>query len=147
MLYRYDNNNNIDSMKIVDFQLSAYDYGVKDLIFFMISSAKKDVIDNNLDELISLYYESFIDCLSLLKIEQTKFTREKFDKILLESAPLKFSQCIMMTEIIKSARGTAPELQSIKNKNEFLNTGKGKIYEDKLIHVLQTFVKRGWLVE
>ncbi|XP_011497435.1 PREDICTED: uncharacterized protein LOC105361852 [Ceratosolen solmsi marchali] len=147
MMFRYSNNGKIVGMKIVDFQLSQYDYGMKDLIFFLISSAKKDVIDENLNDLISLYYETFIETLQSLKVDTKDFPKEEFDALLKACAPLKFPQCIMMMQVIKATRGTAPDVNSIKNKEAFLNIGKGQIYEDKLLHVLLSFVKYGWLAE
>ncbi|OXU23667.1 hypothetical protein TSAR_001745 [Trichomalopsis sarcophagae] len=145
MMYRYSNNNKILGMKMVDFQLSACDYGMKDLIFFLISSAKKEIIDNNLNDLITLYYETFIDTLKSLKVDTKDFPREEFDRLLKECAPLKFPQCIMMIQVIKATRGSAPDVNSIKNSEAFLSIGKGQLYEDKLLHVLLTFVKNGWL--
>ncbi|XP_014203806.1 uncharacterized protein LOC106636074 [Copidosoma floridanum] len=158
MMYRYsnsngnnNNNNNEDnkilSLKMVDFQLSVCDYGVNDLIFFLVSSAKKDIIDNNLGDLVDLYYETFVGSLRALKVDTVDFSREEFDGLLKECAPLKFPQCIMMVQVIKATRGSAPDVNSIKNSEAFLSIGKGKIYEDKLLHVLQTFVKNDWLVD
>jgi hypothetical protein len=147
MMFRYSNNGNTLGLKMVDFQLSQYDYGVKDLIFFLISSAKKEIIDDNLNDLINLYYDSFIETLQSLKVDAKDFHKEEFNKLLKECAPLKFPQCIMMIQVIKATRGSAPDVNSIKNKEAFLNIGKGKIYEEKLLHVLLTFVKHGWLVK
>uniref|UniRef100_V9IMI2 CHK kinase-like domain-containing protein n=1 Tax=Apis cerana TaxID=7461 RepID=V9IMI2_APICE len=56
MMFKHDEQGEIIDMKIVDFQLNIYDYGVKDLIFFLISSANKDTLDNELDYMLDLYY-------------------------------------------------------------------------------------------
>lgn len=146
MMYRYSNNGKILGMKMVDFQLSSYEYGMMDLIFFLISSAKKDVLENNLNDLITLYYESFIETLRTLKVDTKDFSREEFDRLLKECAPLKLPQCIMMVQVIKATRGSAPDVNSIKNSDAFLSIGKGQLYEEKLLHVLLMFVKNGWLV-
>ncbi|XP_014237227.1 uncharacterized protein LOC106659292 isoform X1 [Trichogramma pretiosum] len=145
MMYRYDNEKKITGMKIVDFQLSQNDYGMKDLVFFLISSAQEEVIDNNLNDLINLYYETFIDTLRALKVDTTLYQREEFDRLLIESAPLKFPQCIMMVQVIKATRGSAPDVNSITNGEAFLNIGKGQLYEKKLLHVLHTYDKMNWL--
>ncbi|XP_058791315.1 uncharacterized protein LOC131664330 [Phymastichus coffea] len=147
MMYRYGNNGKILGMKMVDFQLSSCEYGMMDLVFFLISSGKKDVIENNMNDLITLYYETFISTLRALKVDTKEFPREEFDKLLKECAPLEFSQCIMMVQVIKATRGSAPDVNNIKNADAFLNIGKGQLYEEKLLHVLLTFVKNGWLVD
>ena len=146
-MYRYSNNGKIMGMKMVDFQLSMCDYGMKDLIFFLVSSGKKEIIDNNLNELITLYYETFIDTLKSLKVDTKDYPREEFDRLLRECAPLKFPQCIMMIQVIKATRGSAPDVNSIKNEQAFLSIGKGQLYDEKLLHVLHTFVKNGWLAD
>lgn len=145
-MYRYSNSGKILGMKMVDFQLTAQDYGMKDLIFFLVSSAKKEIIDNNINDLITLYYESFVETLRLLKVDTSAWPREEFDRLLAECAPLKFPQCIMMIQVIKAEKGTALDVNSIKNEDDFLKMGKGKLYDDKLQHVLETFVKNNWLV-
>lgn len=146
MMYRYSNNGKILGMKMVDFQLTAEDYGMKDLIFFLVSSARREIIDNNLHELITLYYETFIETLRMLKVDTSAWPREEFDRLLNECAPLKLPQCLMMMQVIKAEKGTALDVNSIKNEDDFLKMGKGKLYDEKIQHVLETFVKNGWLV-
>ena len=146
-MFRYNNAGKILGMKMVDFQLSSDDYGMKDLVFFLISSAKKEVIDNNLLNLIDLYYETFIVTLKQLKVDANNYPRDEFDRLLKECASLKFPQCIMMAQVIKATKGSAPDVNSVKNEEDFLSIGKGQIYEDKLLHILHTYDKMGWLVD
>lgn len=144
MMFKYDEGR-ISGLKIVDFQLGVYEYCVDDLIFFLLSSARKEVIDKSLQDVIDLYHESFLACLSSLKVDTKDFSKESFDRVLKERAPVRFPQCIMMVQVIKATRGSAPDVQSIDKKETFLNIGSGQLYNEKLLHIFQTFLKNGWL--
>lgn len=147
MMFKINQDNNIVDMKIVDFQLCGYDYGVKDLIFFLISSPSNEIIDDIFDDMVNLYYDSFIDNLRELNISVKEYTREKLIKLVENAAPLKLAQCLMMTQVIKSVPGTAANMEAINNKESFLQMGGGKAHYDKLLLVLNLFRKRGWLIE
>ncbi|XP_046838289.1 uncharacterized protein LOC124432949 isoform X2 [Vespa crabro] len=146
MLFRHDASGHITSMKIVDFQLCIYSYGVEDLIFFLISSAKKEVIDNNLDDMIDLYYDSFIDILKMLKVDTEQYSKSKFLELLNKCAPIKFSQCIMMVQVIQASRTTHSEVKNMENTAELFKRETSKIGNQKLLHIVETFAKKNWLL-
>lgn len=146
MMFRYDKSSNISDMKIVDFQLCMYDYGVNDLIFFVISSAKKEIIDSDLDYMIELYYDCFIKCLRSLNMDTEKFPKSKYMEIVNYCGPIKFKQCIMMVQVIQANRGAAPKLESINSKEAFLNIEGGNTKREKLLHILSVFDRKGWLL-
>lgn len=146
MLFKYDESGRPINMKIVDFQLSIYDYGVNDLIFFLISSSRKEVLDDYLDDMIDLYYDSFIECLRSLSVDTGLFHKSKFMEQLNQCAPIKFNQCIMMVQVIQAARGSITEVPETADRDVF----KGRVDDDncaqKLLHVLYTFDRKGWLL-
>ena len=147
MLFQHDKSGKIIDMKVVDFQLTQYENGCCDLIFLILSSGKPDIIDENLDELINLYYSSFIDCLKTFNVDVKEFSREKFNQNLIEFARRTLDQCLMMVQVIQATRGSARNLEDIKNKDNFLNMGKNKENDEKLIHIVKTYSKRGWLID
>lgn len=145
MMFQHDARGEITDMKIVDFQLCVYDYGVKDLIFFLMSSLKKELLDNKLNDLIDFYYSCFVRMLKTLKVDTEKFPKRKFDEILNECAPSKFTQCIMMIQVIQAPRGSAPELNETSSNNIFGGSASDEMYRRKLIQVVNVFDKKGWL--
>ncbi|XP_017879467.1 uncharacterized protein LOC108624578 [Ceratina calcarata] len=147
MMFRHDNKGNIIDMKIVDFQLGDYDYGAKDLLFFLISSANKEIIDNKLDDMIDFYYSNFIEALKSLRVDTEKFSKQKFDEIVNKCGPLKFSQCIMMTQVIQAPRGITPEMKDLQDNNVFMDISSNEVYRNKLFHTITVFEKRGWLLK
>jgi thiamine kinase-like enzyme len=147
MLFKYDKSDKLINMKIVDFQLSIYDYGVNDLIFFLISSSHKDVLDNHLDDMIDLYYDSFIQCLKSLNVDTNAFPKSQFLEQVEQCAPMKFNQCMMMTQVIQAARGTVAEMSQITNGDSlFTDNINDDNYIQKMLHTLFIFDRKGWLV-
>lgn len=147
MLFKYDESGKLINMKIVDFQLTAYDYGVNDLIFFLISSSQKDVIDDYLDDMIDLYYDSFVDCLKSFSVDTGLFPKSKFIEQLNQCAPIKFNQCIMMVQVIQAARGSVTETSTIDGDKDIFAGGiNDNNYKQKLLHILSTFDRKGWLL-
>lgn len=144
MMFRHDERGEILDMKIVDFQLCSHDYGVKDLIFFLVSSATKEILDNKLDDMLDLYYSCFIRTLQTMKVDTKRFSKQKFDEIVNRLAPQKFNQCIMMLQVIKGPRRSK---SGIDNDDIFINLDENDVYNQKLLHTVRLFDKRGWLLK
>lgn len=147
MLFLHDKSGKIIDMKIVDLQLTQYEDGCLDLVFLIMSSAKAHVIDDNLDEMFDTYYSAFIDYLRILNVDVNQFSKEQFDKNVIESARRRLDQCLMMVQVIQATRGSARRVDNIKNKENFLEMGRSKENDEKLIHIVQTYEKRGWFVK
>ncbi|XP_043280129.1 uncharacterized protein [Venturia canescens] len=148
MMFKHDEaTKSVVDMKIVDFQLCVYDYGVKDLIFFLISSPTQQVIEEEFDRLIDRYYEAFADTLRSMTVDPTNYPKKEFHQRFNECATLKFPQCLMMNQVIKSKPDVVPKMEDIKSKENFLTIGGGEIYNQKMLHTLQFYHKRGWLIK
>ncbi|XP_072754270.1 uncharacterized protein [Anoplolepis gracilipes] len=147
MMFKYDKSDKPINMKIVDFQLTIYDYGVNDLIFFLISSSRKEVLDEHLEDMIDLYYDSFIKCLESLSVNTDMFPKSEFMEQLNQCAPIKFKQCIMMVQVIQAARGSVTETTDTADKDVFKGGINDENYKQKMLHVLSTFDRKGWLVK
>jgi len=146
MMFKYDESGKLINMKIVDFQLTIYNYGVDDLIFFLISSSQKEVLDNHLDDMIDFYYDSFIKSLKSLSIDTNAFPKSQFMEQLNQCAPIKFNQCIMMVQVIQAARGSVSQTTETADECVFAGGIDDDNYKQKLLHVLTIFDRKGWLV-
>ena len=147
MMFRHDEKGELVDMKIVDFQLSTYDYGMKDLIFFLVSSANEEILDNKLDYMFDFYYSCFIKMLKTLKVDTEKFSKQKFDEILNRCGPVKFNQCIMMAQVIQAPKKSISESENVEGSNVFIDISDNLIYKRKLLHIVTLFDKRGWLLK
>ncbi|CAD1476435.1 unnamed protein product, partial [Heterotrigona itama] len=147
MMFRHNEKGEPVDMKMVDFQLCLCDYGVKDLIFFLISSANKEILDNNLDDMFELYYSCFIRMLKTLKVDTERFSKQKFDEILNRCGPEKFTHCAMMTQVIQAPKRNSSESKNVEGSDVFMDVSNNEIYRQKLIHTVTLFDKRGWLLK
>lgn len=147
MLFRHDASGNIIDLKIVDFQLSVCSYGIEDLVFFLMSSSKQEVLDNNLDDMIDLYYDSFIDVLKTLKIYTEHYNKSKFLELLNKHAYTKFPQCIYMVQVIQASRISRSELKNNDNNIDLVKVESNNIGNQKLLHIVKTFARKNWLLK
>lgn len=146
MMFRHNEKGEPVDMKMVDFQLCLCDYGMKDLIFFLISSANKEILDNHLDDMFELYYSCFVRMLKTLKVDTQRFSKQKFDEILNRCGPEKFSQCVMMIQVIQAPKRNSSE-KTVEGSDVFINISDNEIYRQKLMHTVTLFDKRGWLLK
>lgn len=147
MMFRHDARGEVAGVKIVDFQLSVYDYGMNDLIFFLMSSANREILEHKMDDMIDYYYNSFIKSLKKLKVDTEKFPKKRFDEIVNRCGPIKFSQCLMMVQVIQAPKGNGPALEDLTENVFLTRSSDNNVYKQKLLHIVQLFEKRGWLIE
>lgn len=146
MMFQHNEQGELIDMKIVDFQLCLYDYGMKDLIFFLVSSANKEILDNNMDEMIDYYYSCFINNLKMLRVDTEKFTKQKFDEIVDHCGQVKFNQCLMMVQVIQAPRKTTSDITAVANDSNVFSSAAGNdVYKQKIINIVNLYDKRGWL--
>lgn len=145
ILFKYNAEEKPVGIKIVDFQFGIYNSGAMDLLLLLATSTEDTVLENSLDEMIDTYYRSFIDCLTLLKVNTEKFTRKGFNDEVKKCAPMKFGQCIMMTNVVMAPRGGIKSLEDMNGDMKFSAIGNRDRADKKLLDVLKTFHKRGWL--
>lgn len=64
-------------VKIVDFQVTFYGSLAYDIVFFLFTSVKARVLENQLDELLKYYYDQFTSILTNAKVPMGNYTYEK----------------------------------------------------------------------
>ncbi|XP_054276094.1 uncharacterized protein LOC128995184 [Macrosteles quadrilineatus] len=89
MMFKYDKNNKVCDIKLIDFQVTGYGSPVTDLMFFLSSSANSEVKNNRLEELYRIYIDCFnsnlkkINCSEKLTYEQVIRDVEKLKPLAL----------------------------------------------------------------
>lgn len=68
ILFRYDEDGHVISMKMVDWQLTRLANPVVDLIFFFVSSVKFEIFETYKDALLNFYVDTLSDTLSKLDL-------------------------------------------------------------------------------
>lgn len=75
LMFRYDNYNKVNGMKLIDFQMAHYNNPVLDLIFFIFTTSQNRFTD--IDPLLKTYYEAFVETTNKLNYQIRKpFTLE-----------------------------------------------------------------------
>jgi Domain of unknown function (DUF227). len=145
MMFRYDsdNENYPVGVKFLDFQGNVYDSPVKDLLFFLYTSAAEGVVENNYDELICLYHQNFTDCLKGVGCDISPFTFQLLLDEIDMFAPSEVHHILFMLLPITADKNNVCELSDFDGEN--LYQPPNDIYKRKAKEFITDYVQRGWL--
>lgn len=145
MMFCYDsyNENNPTGVKFLDFQGIVYDSPVKDLLFFLYTSAAEGVRAKHHDELIRLYHENFTDCLKDMGCDISSFTFQSLLEEIDMFAPSEVDHILFLLIPICAERTDVPEISGVDL--EFFYREPNDIYKRKAKEYIIDCVQRGWL--
>lgn len=134
------------SNKMVDLQFLCYSTAPRDLLFFLFTSVINSVLDKHFDELIKIYYDSFIDTIRDYNLDLTPFSWESFQNELNITAPNEIYHVLLLLKPICTEKDkivhTAEEfVESDWSRKDLL----GPNYRRKLRDTVIAFAKRNWL--
>lgn len=142
IMFHHDENGRVDDIKFVDFQNYLFLSPLREMVFFLFSST--DVSEDRLEELISLYHETFLAVLDRMGCDTEQFTREKFDTKMSDDARLESMHIFFMLKIL-TLDVQETELK-YDNMKDFIMTYQGnKAFIQRLRKVVLYFVKHGWI--
>ena len=75
-MFHKNSSGEIDDVKIIDFQTYYLQNPSQDLIFFILENLNIDQVADNLNSLLDLYYENFIETLKMIKFDVSSFTKK-----------------------------------------------------------------------
>lgn len=143
MMFCYDNKDNPAGVKFLDYQGIVYDSPVKDLLFFLYTSAAEGIRAKNQDDLIYLYHENFIDCLKDMGCDIGPFTFQSFlDEIELFASSVT-ERILFMLLPICADKGEVSELSGVSLESFYHEPND--IYKRKAKEFIVDYVQRGWL--
>jgi hypothetical protein len=145
MMFCYDSNNknNPIGVKFLDFQGIVYDSPVKDLLFFLYTSAAEGVRAMHHDDLIHLYHENFTDCLKDMGCDISSFTFQSLLDEIDVFAPSEVDHILFMLLPICADKTDVPKLSDIDLGTFYQEPND--IYKRKAKEYIIDCVKRGWL--
>src|SRR5699024_2995072 len=130
--------------KMVDFQICDYGSPAKDVIFFIYSSLKKHVVEKHYEEILELYYETFIRTLKELKCDSSAFTRKVFQNELnFEAVQTQFAHIAYMIPPIYAKKGTVQDFDKLTPEN--IGAELTDLHIDKYIFICNEFAKKNWI--
>ncbi|KAM7352836.1 uncharacterized protein ACRADG_005201 isoform 1-T2 [Cochliomyia hominivorax] len=130
LMIQYDENSEPNKVKFVDFQIAQYENCVHDIIFFLFSSVEISVLEYHFDEILQLYYQTFIECLKSVNISTIQYSFVGFMKEIHNCAPVEICHALFMTKIILADNSTMPDNYKDINMDVLSrNVGKKNITE------------------
>lgn len=150
MMFKYDSDGNIVDIRLLDFQMCRYGTPATDLLYFLFTSAREEVRESRLDELLTAYLTTLNSVLEQTDCEE-RLTREQLDAELKRCQSYVF--CIaynMLTailgdpdDLINLDEMTEESLLSVEN-NPFEKCYYGKYYKKVAHQILCYLDKEGF---
>ncbi|KAK7791707.1 hypothetical protein R5R35_000282 [Gryllus longicercus] len=150
MLFKYEEgsqNRSLLDMKLLDFQVTLFCSPVRDIIFFLYSSAQKEVVENYYDHLINIYYESFVNLLKKLKCDIERFSKTAFLEEINTFAPTQLFHTLFMLAVIYAQDDETEDLHELTSKDHMFEVGRTEVCRRKIISIIQDFERKGWIRE
>ncbi|KAJ3657526.1 hypothetical protein Zmor_009322 [Zophobas morio] len=131
--------------KLVDYQIASYGSPARDIVFFLFSSVKNDVVTQYYDRLIEWYHGIFVSELEALKCDTKPFSLEALKKeIDIEARDSQFGHVAFMLYPIFAVRKNIGDLSDLSPGNIFLDEVTD-LHKEKFLFVVEEFVKRNWV--
>lgn len=143
MMFAYDSSGIPDRFKMVDFQLTEIGSPIRDLLFFVYTSASSDAL-RQVDELLSEYHEELVRYVRLHGEDTDDMGWEAFDKEIAATVKLEFSEVFVMLATIRSEAKVAREAT---NSTESFTREQGisEQARTRYVEFISDWAKRGWL--
>ena len=132
--------------KMGDLQIMTYSSIARDVIFFMFTSIINKVLDDNYEDLIKLYFESFISTLKEFDLDVSDYTFDAFLRELDEIAPTEIYHVLVMLKPICTERGKVQNsLEDFQDSDWSRKDLLGPAHRKKLKDTVLALVKRNWI--
>ncbi|XP_016979361.1 uncharacterized protein LOC108044746 [Drosophila rhopaloa] len=109
MMLKYDEQGTPIKVKIVDFQIAQYGSLVHDIIFLLFSSVDVNVLEENYYNFLRIYYDAFIQTLSVVNVDTSNYTYEIFLEEVQKVAHFQLPHAIFMMKVILADNSTIPD--------------------------------------
>lgn len=146
VMIRYNGNQPVE-VKFVDFQLFNYGPVSRDIITLLFTSVQLAVLQNHLDHLFDVYYNSFISCLDSFNCDTKLFTFDAFINDIDKTARKgEIFHTLHLLTAVYQRKDDAQELDNISQDNAFEFMPYSSVdYSNKVEYVVKEFAKRNWI--
>lgn len=141
-----DENGKALKTKMVDLQMLTYSSAVRDLVFFLFTSVINKVLDENFEEFLKLYHNTFLDTLKDFQLDLNPYCWEAFEKELNEVAPTEVYHVLVMLKPICTERGKVENsLEDFEDSDWSRKDLLGPNHRRKLKDTVLALVKQNWI--
>lgn len=131
--------------KIIDLQLPVYNSGTRDLLFFLYSSVRPDVLNNNLDIFLKFYYGKFIEFLRNYDVTVNQFSWHKFNEELKRNTFCELGHILVMYKPIFLKRGAINDMSAYNVDDMLRRDTVTADYEVRVKNCITSFIKHKWI--
>ncbi|KAJ9594620.1 hypothetical protein L9F63_027396, partial [Diploptera punctata] len=143
IMFRYSDENDVQEVRFVDFQLSYVTSPAIDLLYFLHSSASPEVLANDREILIDEYYNTLCDTFYKLGHGELQPTRDILNAELEKKQVFGVLACLTLRSFALVDRNHLPELDKLTKKDE--SSHFSKQYKEALKQLLPLYEEWGWL--
>lgn len=144
IMLKFDENGKPIGNRLVDYQMAAYGNPANDILFFLHSSIKPEIITEHFDQLIDIYFEEFIENLKKYQIDTKQFTKEAFmEEIDFAAKNMKLYHILfMIVNVFLEVKKEATNENILKDDlASSVNSG----YNKHLKAIINNWIKHKWL--
>lgn len=137
-------------VKILDFQVCHYSSYVKDVLFFLLTSLRDEVLKQSFDDLAKYYYHELISILTKLDIPELRLTYDEYLEELNRVAKAsELMHGIFFCNIIFGPKDNVPdhltgEVDMDDHMQNMLNN-LGERAKQRMTLIVETAVQKGWM--
>ncbi|XP_066258206.1 uncharacterized protein [Euwallacea similis] len=124
------------SCKIINFKLAEYESCIEELIFFLYTSVRVDVLDNEFDQFLDCYFQTFKDVLKKHKLDLDD-TIYNFTAFLAEVSKIGLKA---LAEILVHLREIVTKTEDKEDHFDAKNE-----YFERLRFIFLHMIKQGWI--
>lgn len=143
MLFLHDEYENPIGIKFVDFQVANYNASPRDLPYFLLCSCNLEVASNHVDELLKIYYETFVDTLNKMKCDSSSYTRDSFDEQLKLEANDMFLRVVVAFVFVTTDVTEDFNYKDTAQTVEFCRSNRNFIERANV--AVQNYINRNWI--
>lgn len=141
-----DDDGKLEKFALLDYQMLSYNSPIRDLVFLLFTSVQSEILKEHIDEIIKVYYDSFVDTLKGFNIDLTPYSWSCFMKELNEVAPLEVYHILFMLKVIFVEKG---KVTNTIDKFEISDWTRkdllGKNHQKKLIDIVVLLASKNWI--
>ncbi|KAJ9583834.1 hypothetical protein L9F63_027326 [Diploptera punctata] len=150
ILFHYNSvTENIDDVKLIDFQMCRFSSPVLDLHYFLYTSVRAEVLFGRKNDLLQEYYKEFSRILTAFNHEPKEYAFEQFEKEFYEKEYFGFFNSITkLYAVLAEPVYCSEEAKAWKNGKEKFAVNKcanNELLEDMFIRLFPYFEEKGFI--
>lgn len=142
ILFHKNQDGEVDDVKLIDFVCYSYTNPLKDLPYFICTSLNHETQEIHINEILNIYYDTFIGTLQGMNCCIEPFPKEAFNRELKREALNELPVILFVLRFIlfKSVEENNNE-EVVKN---ILNSELDESFTKKLLRIIRIYERQGW---